>query len=178
VVSPFRRIEVDARALDKAIERMEKFEPKMKRRLSSDIKKPMKQALPELTGAVPSAPPIGRTTPLQSGVARNWGPVKGLLRTYPKAKPGRAIGLIGIDGVSGEMSKYLMITETAGSRTPGGKEPRGRALINSLQQRYPLVGSGGRFVWRQWLKTRPELRSDVIAILDRYVKQFNRRGRI
>lgn len=171
------RVEIDARSLERAVARIEKFEPKMKRKLSSDIRKPIRKVLPELTGAVPSAPPIGRSTPLQSGVARNWGGVKGLTRTYTNPKPGRAIALIGIDGIGGEMAKYLMITETAGSRNPGGLEPRGAALIRALNRRYPLAGRGGRFVWKEWLNQKPELQAAVVDVINGYIKTFNRKGK-
>lgn len=178
MVSPVSGLEVDARALEKAVERMQKFEPAMRKQLVKDIKVPMKRALPDVVNAVPSQPPIGRTTPLQSGVARNWGSVKGLIRTYPNAKPGRAIALMGVDGVGAEMAKYLMMTETAGSRNPGGLSRRGKSFINALNNVSRMNGRGGRFVWKEWLQVRPQIRSDVINILDRYIKRFNKRGRI
>jgi len=178
VVSPVSGLEVDARALEKAVERMQKFEPAMRKQLVKDIKVPMKRALPDVLSAVPSTPPIGSSSPLRSGVYKNWGAVKGVIRTYPNAKPGRAIALMGVDGVGPEMSKYLMMTETAGSRNPGGLSRRGRGFINALNSVSRLAGRGGRFVWKEWLEVRPQIRGDVVGILDRYVKRFNKRGRI
>lgn len=178
MVSPVSGFDIDARALEKAVERLEKFAPEMKKQLSKDIKVPMKKALPDLVGAVPSKPPIGMSTPLSSGVAKNWGSVKGLVRTYPKAQPGRAIALIGIDGVGAEMAKYLKMTETAGSRNPGGLSNRGRGFINALNRVSRMQGRGGRFVFRQWQKSQPEVRNNVVDILSGYIKRFNKRGRI
>lgn len=178
MVSPVSGLEIDARSLERAVERMQKFDPAMRKQLVKDIKGPMKRALPSVVSAVPSMPPIGGSTPLRSGVYKNWGSVKGLIRTYPNAQPGRAIALMGVDGQGAEMSKYLMITETAGSRNPGGRSARGRGFINALNSVSRMNGRGGRFVWKEWLQVRPQIRSDVINILDRYIKRFNKRGRI
>ena len=175
---PVSGMEVDARALEKAVERMKKFEPEMRKQLVKDIKGPMRRALPGVVNAVPSRPPLGLSTPARSGVVKNWGSVRGVMRTYPQAQPGRAIALLGVDGVGAEMSKILSIAEFAGSRNPGGRSPRGRGLINALNRASRMQGRGGRFVWKEWMNVRPQVRGDVVEIIEGYIKRFNKRGRI
>jgi hypothetical protein len=98
------------------------------------------------------------------------------IKTFPKGRPGRAIATIRVMGDSGGFAKLLSITELAGSVTPGGYSKRGASMISVLQEDYPLVGKGGRFVWKAWLKVRPEAVGLAIASINRFVEKFNRKG--
>ena len=166
---PVRSFEVDTRALEKALERVRKIEPKLKNNLTRDMRNLAKEVIPEVEAGIPSRPPL-------SGLAPRWGSPKSSVRTYPKARPGRAIAVINVTGQSSPMAKYLAMSETAGSRSPG-ITPQGKAFVSNLQKRFTLAGRGGRFVWRAWLGARGELREKTVDTINGYIKQFNRLGR-
>lgn len=111
-----------------------------------------------------------------SGMVPRWGYVKATIRTKPDAPDGRAIALIGIAGEDKGFNRTVAITERAGSRSPG-LTPWGKKMTSVLQDRYPLVGKGGRFIWRSWLKHRPEAVRAVLSILDAFVSDYNRKVR-
>ena len=108
-----------------------------------------------------------------SGMAMTWGYVKSSIRTNPRAKDGRAIAIIAIAGENKQFNRTLAITERAGSRT-AGYTASGRRMTQVLQDRYPLVGRGGRFVWKAWLKHKPEAMRGALTILNNFVAQYNR----
>jgi hypothetical protein len=74
-------------------------------------------------------------------------------------------------------ARLLSITERAGSRS-GGYTPSGKAMIKGptgkgLQDRYPLVGRGGRFIWKAFLSELPELQEVSIKIVNDFVDDVN-----
>lgn len=166
---PVSSVEIDPRALDKALDRVKKFEPKLKNNLTRDMRNLAKEVIPDIEAGVPSRAPL-------SGLTSRWGQPKSSVRTYPKAREGRAIAVINVTGQSSPMAKYLAMTETAGSRSPG-LTPQGKAFVSNLEKRFPLAGRGGRFVWRAWLGVRGDLREKTVTTINGYIKQFNRLGR-
>ena len=178
--SPARSVEIDARQLEKAMDRVRRFEPKLKNELSKDLRKVAREVIPDIEAGIPNRPPIGRSSRnrFRSGVAKNWDfDVKSSVRTNPNAKPGRAIALISMSGRSAEFAKYLSITETAGTRS-SGYTPQGRGLIRALQREYPLPGRGGRFVWKTWLGLLPDVREKSVDVINGYIRKFNKLGRL
>jgi len=176
---PGSSVEIDARQLERAMDRVKRFEPKLKNKLTKDLRGIGKEIIPELEAGIPTRPPLGRSARnrFRSGVARNWeGPVNSKVRTYPNAKPGRAIALINVRGGNAEFAKYLALLETAGTRT-SGRTPQGKGLIRALDRDYPKVGSGGRFVFKTWLKLLPDVRGKSVDAINGYIKQFNKLGR-
>jgi len=108
-----------------------------------------------------------------SGMVPRWGRVKSQIRTIPGVKNGRAIATIGIAGEDRGFNRTVAIVERAGSRS-AGLTPQGRTMTSVLQERFPLVGRGGRFVWKSWLKHRPEAIRAAILIINKFVIQYNK----
>jgi hypothetical protein len=71
------------------------------------------------------------------------------------------------------------ILELAGStnvgRFKGGLTPQGRAMIESLNSRYPQRSSSGRFVLPFVRPQVPRIRAGVEKILVNFAKKVNRR---
>jgi len=55
--------------------------------------------------------------------------------------------------------------------------PQGRAMNAALQERFPLSNGGkaGRFVWRGFMKYRPQFLKVVVRRLDEYSAEIQRR---
>jgi hypothetical protein len=141
-------------------------------RLSKDLRSELQGPASNIVRDFPSKAPM-------SGMNARWGRVKSSIRTYPNPRDGRAIATIGVAGENQQFNRLVAITERAGSRSPG-LTPSGRTMIKTLDRpdRYPLVGRhGGRFIWKAWLKYRPQAVGGAINILERFVADYNRRSR-
>ena len=95
--------------------------------------------------------------------------------TATASRAGRAIVMISVSGPG--FARILSITERAGSRT-NGYTASGKAMINGptgkgLQDRYPLVGRGGRFIWKAFLQYQPLLRATSISIVNDFIDEAN-----
>lgn len=148
---------------------LNKIEPGVRRQLSTKLRSGLKPIAAKVTAGIPVQAPL-------SGMAQNWGAAQAKVATYPKAPPGRAIATIKVSADSSRFAKYLSLTELAGYITPQGFTRTGRAMINNLQERYPLVGRGGRFIWKAWLKARPGAVAIAIDSINDFVTKFNGKG--
>lgn len=148
---------------------LDKIDPGVRRQLSNALRRDLKPIAAEVTAGIPPKAPLSRMTP-------NWGRGEARIATYPKAPPGRAIATIKVYGDSSRFAKYLSLTELAGSVTPSGFTRSGRHMISVLQERFPLVGRGGRFIWKAWLKARPKAVALSIGAINDFVAKFNGRG--
>lgn len=167
---PVSNIEIDSRALAKGLERVKKFEPAMKNRMTKDIRSVAYEFTGLIEDGVPVQPPL-------SGLTGNWGRPSSTVRTFPKAPDGRAIATINVGADSRRFAKYLQMTETAGTRS-SGFTPSGKQMIRVLEKLYPLTGKGGRFVWRSFLTVKPEIRERVVLLINAYIVRFNKLGRL
>lgn len=167
--SPVRSMEIDSRQLQKAMDRVKKFEPKLKNQLTRDMRAVAREFTGLIEDGVPLQPPL-------SGLRDSWGRPQSKVRTYLNAPDGRAIATITVGGDSRRFSKYLSLTETAGSRSPGFT-PSGKALVRLLDKLYPLAGKGGRFIWRAFLTAKPEIRERTVLLINSYIERFNKLGR-
>lgn len=137
----------------------------VRRQLSNDLRRELKPIAARVAAGVPNQAPL-------SGMAPRWGGAEAEVKTFPAGKPGRAIATINVYGEDQKFNRLLAITERAGSRSEG-ISPRGKAMISNLEERYPLVGQGGRFIWKAWLKHRPEAVGRAIDSINRFVDKMN-----
>lgn len=146
-----------------AIERAKLIDPKLKSRMQRDLRTKLRPMADKIAGQVPNTGPLSRMTP-------RWGTAQAKVTTAPGSRAGRAIVMIAVSGPG--FARILSITERAGSRTSGYTNS-GRAMITSLQDRYPLVGKGGRFIWKAFLGYLPMLSQVSIQIINDFVDEVN-----
>ena len=159
-------IELPKRDLIKFQRELGKLPEKVKSRISRDIRKELMGPASNIVSDFPPDAPL-------SGMIPRWGRVNAKIRVYPMSDEGKAIAVIGIAGEDRGFNRTLAIIERAGSRS-GGLTPWGRTMTKWLQERYPLVGKGGRFIWKSWLKHRPEAIRGVVSVINRFVSDYNR----
>lgn len=144
-------------------------EPKLRRSLSRDLHKSLKPIAQQIEADFPPAP--------MSGLASRWGSVTAKVGVNFNGPPKKALARFMIKADPPSFARLLSITERAGSRTEG-YTPQGRNLISNprggLQQRAPLVGRGGRFVFASFHRQRDDVTRRVLAALDRFVDNFNK----
>lgn len=145
---------------------LDKIEPGVRRQLSNKLRTGLRPMAAYVSWAVPAQAPL-------SGMQQNWGLASSKIRTYPKSPPGKAIATISVFADSSRFAKYLSLTELAGYINPRGVTRTGNAMIRNLQARYPLVGRGGRFIWKAWLRVRPAAIAVSIDAINEFVTKFN-----
>lgn len=159
-------IEVPTRTRIVVQRELARLPDKVRKELARDLRKALKGPAANIVADFPKVAPM-------SGMTTTWGNVKASIRTNPTAKDGRAIALIAVAGEDKGFNRTVAITERAGSRT-AGYTASGRRMTAVLQERYPLVGRGGRFIWKSWLKHKPEAIRGALLILNAFVEKYNR----
>jgi len=142
-------------------------DPKLRASLAKDLRTGLQPIANQIAGAFPSAP--------LSGMEPRWGGVSAKVTTNSMARPGRGLAVFRVAANPGGFARLLSITERAGSRSDGFT-PQGRSMISTLQSpsRYPLDGSGGRFVFRAFRRNLPQAVGVAMEAIDRFIEKFNR----
>lgn len=158
-------VELPKRSVLEFQREIQKMPDQVRKHLAKQLKKDLLGPAAHIVAAFPDKAPM-------SGMIPRWGVVKATVRTYPLADAGKAIATIGIYGENRAFNRLVAITERAGSRTDG-LTPWGRRMTAVLQNRYPLVGQGGRFIWKAWLKYRPKAVGVALSAITSFVDDYN-----
>jgi hypothetical protein len=137
----------------RALKALKEIDPQIVKDLRKELRTRLSPIAQQVAQAVPNEPPL-------SGLGSQWSRVKGKVSLTPgrSKKTGNALVSVRVDPVSG---RGLYIAELAGSRSTG--TGTGRNLIEVLNQRKPMKGRGGRYVYAQFRLLRP----DVIVIAEK-----------
>ena len=144
---------------------LNRVDPELRKALAKDLRTDLKPIANAIQGAFPQAP--------LSGLAPRWGNVSAKVTTNSMARPGRALALFSVRANPGGFARLLAITERAGSRS-SGFTPQGRVMTRELEDRFPLDGRGGRFVFRPFRRNLPKAVDITRQAIDRFVDKFNR----
>ena len=155
---------VDYDDLKFALARAKRLDGNLRQKMQRDLRNKLGGLAKAVGAGVPSRAPL-------SGMESRWGNAVGKVKTATGGKANKAIVMIAVSGPGFE--KAFAIAERAGSRS-GGFTGAGRAMITALQQRYPLVmGAGGRFAFKEFLKHQDELRRVSLGILSDFIDDVN-----
>lgn len=162
-------VEIPPAEVAKVQAMLKSVEPKLRRSLSRDLNKSLKPTAAQIVSDFPAAP--------LSGLESRWGGVSAKVRVDLNGPPNKALARIIVKADPPSFARLLSITERAGSRS-GGFTPQGRAMISNsrggLQERKPLVGRGGRFLFKSFFEQRNNVNRQVIDALERFVSKFNK----
>jgi len=149
------------------------------KQMNKEIKKPAAEMAKTIQASTPRAPILsgfahnGRTG-IGQIKATGYGPArKSLARVELFSKP-EAAGLK-IADLAGTRNKLSKRTREYTRMGPSGMvtvrahaSSTGKALIEALDKKAPLLGAGGRFGWRQFIAQRPRLVREVTQIVDKF----------
>ena len=162
-------VEIPPAEIAKVQAMLKRLEPSLRKNLSRDLNNSLKPIAAQIVSDFPAAP--------MSGLAPRWGGVSAAVRVDLNGPPQRALARFIIKANPASFARLLSITERAGSRSRGFT-PQGEKLISNdrggLQQRNPLVGSGGRFIFKSYFDQRNEVTRKVMQSLERFVDKFNK----
>jgi hypothetical protein len=152
---------------------LNEIDPKLRRHLSAELRSGLASTAQKVADRAAANASYGGTNAPMSGMIPRWGNLGAKVKTYPAGRPGKAIATISVFGDDNAFNRLLAITERAGSVTRG-LTPQGRTMTRVLQDRQPLVGRGGRFIWKAWLKFRPEAVAIAIQSIEKFVATYNK----
>jgi len=162
-------VEIPPAEIAKIQAMLKRLEPSLRKNLSRDLNNSLKPTAAQIVKDFPPAP--------MSGLAPRWGGVKAAVRVDLNGPPNKALARFIIKADPPSFGKLLSITERAGSRS-SGLTPQGTNLISNarggLQERNPLVGRGGRFLFKSYFDQRNDVARKVIQSLERFVDKFNK----
>lgn len=145
------------------------LDPKIRRSLSRTLNNTLKSNAQQIVKDFPGPP--------MSGLAPRWGGITAAVRVDVNGPPNKALARFIVKANPPSFAKLLSITERAGSRS-GGLTPQGSNLISNprggLQERQPLVGRGGRFVFASFYKQRRDVSAKVVDALNKFITDFNK----
>ncbi len=144
---------------------LEKVDPDLRKSLAKDLRTDLKPVSSKIVSDFPASP--------LSGMDARWGNVTAKIVTNSMARPGKALALFSVKANPGSFARLLSITERAGSRSDGFI-PQGEAMIRTLQQRHPLDGKGGRFVFKSFREQLGDIRGIARDAIDRFTTKLNR----
>lgn len=155
------------------------IDPALTKEMNKEIKKPAAEMAKRLQAATPPAPIIsgmnhqGRTG-LGKIKATGYGPSrKSLARVELFSKPEAAgFKIADLAGTRNNLSNmnrgYTRRGRSGDVVVPSHATSSGKALIEALEKKAPLLGRGGRFGWREFIAERPKLVQDVVGIVDKF----------
>jgi hypothetical protein len=164
-------IEIPPARLAEVRAMLARVDPKLKRALAKDLRVGLADTAGKIVADFPKEAPL-------SGMNSRWGRVSAKVVTNSMSKAGIALSLINVTGEA-SFARLLSITERAGSRSNGFTR-FGSAMISNprggLQERYPLDGKGGRFVFRSFRSHLPGAIQVALKSIDKFIDNFNRSG--
>jgi hypothetical protein len=165
------RPEVDANAIKRLVAELKEIDPGLARQLGKDLKSDLSKFASDIQNEMPPESPL-------SGMAHSgrtgWSPAIVKISATPGAGWGRSIARVVIEGRPRPAA--LKIAEFAGSSRYTKSTGPGRAFVENLEQKYPLVkGRGGRFGFRAYYQKQPEMLAIIEKVIDRFVKLTNKR---
>jgi hypothetical protein len=155
--------ELDAAQVRAVIKQLRNIDPEIVKDLRKELRSNLSPIAQQVAASVPTEPPL-------SGFARSnataWAAVTGKTSFTPgkSRKGGNSLVSVRVEPRNGARGVY--IAELAGSRS-SGKTPQGSNLITVLNQRSPMKGRGGRYIYAQFRMLRP----DVVGIAERILNK-------
>ena len=162
---------IDATGIREAINALKKIDPDLVKALRSDLRSSLKPFAQQIKQATPEDPPLSgmahkgdtryttdsATVSMTTGKSRKFPTMSALvsIRLTPKNK-----------------ARGLYLAELAGSRSTG-YTAQGRNMIAVLNQRKPMVGSGGRYGYDSFRRQQPQIFAVAIGVIDKHVAQVN-----
>ena len=159
---------LDAKQVRAALKALREVDPNITKDLRQNLRSQLAPIASQIADAVPSAPPLSG---FANGGATGWSAVTGKTSFTPgKSRFGGTSALVSIR-VQPKATRGVYIAELAGSRTLGATAA-GQNLIAVLNQRAPMKGRGGRYIYAKFRMLRPDVVRIAEGILNNTFKKL------
>lgn len=162
---------VGAEGIRTALKVLKDTEPTVVKDLRGELRSKLSNIAKQTADAVPTTPPL-------SGFGNNsptgWTTVRASIGVTPGRSRKTGNHLVSIRVTPRGKQRGVYIAELAGSRS-GGSQARGRRMIDVLNQRFPMVGKGGRFAYKKFRLLRPDAVRIAVGIVNRTVQKLDKK---
>lgn len=177
---------VSAENLKIVLRELSQVDPNLRKELRTELKDEVRPLLNDLKAGIPSSPLSGfvNANPVRRDGKTNyarWATVSGTVVT-PLARRTKKAGFYPVVSLrfrSRKGNAGFEIMELAGSKNIGrarkGLTSQGRAMIETLNSKYPMRGGLGRFVIPQFKDSVPEATRAARRVLEKFASKVNRR---
>ena len=150
---------LDAKQVRLALKALKEVEPNVVKDLRKELVGKLSGVAKQVADAIPLEPPLSG---FANGGGTRWSKVTGKVSLTPGRPkfPGTS-SLVSLRVVPPKTARGIFIAELAGSRSLGAT-PAGQNLIAVLNQRQPMIGRGGRYIYAKFRMLRP----DVVRIAE------------
>lgn len=177
---------IDGAALQKLKQDLKGLDESLHLSVSKEITGYLRPIAKNMAGSLPQQAPISGFA--KRGNRARWSGVKGQAYSSAFAKPGKATSIARIELFgNGKDLAAFKLADLAGTKGqyddggisragPSGRQHalngQGRAMVEALSQKHPLSagGRGGRFGWAVFMKSRPEIISRTIVLLNKFAE--------
>jgi hypothetical protein len=167
-MQPDFRAALDAKQVRAALKALKEVDPNITKDLRQNLRSQLSSIAKQVADAVPAAPPLSG---FANAGATGWSKVTGKVSFTPgKSKFPGTSSLVSLR-VQPKATRGVYIAELAGSRTLGATGA-GQNLIAVLNQRQPMTGRGGRFIYAKFRMLRPDVVRIAEGILDSTFKKL------
>ena len=163
--------QVGAEGIRKALKILKETDETVVKDLRGELRSKLGNRARQTAEAVPVEPPLsgmGNTGPT------GWTSVRPSISVTPGRSRTTGNHLVSIRVTPRGKQRGVYIGELAGSRS-GGTQARGRRLINVLNQRFPMIGAGGRFAYKKFRTLRPEAVDIATGLINRTVQKLDKK---
>jgi hypothetical protein len=168
-MGPDFRVKLDAKQVRAALKALKAIDETIVKDLKTDLKGQLTPIARQVADAVPVSPPLSG---FANAGATGWTKVTGKTSFTPgRSRYGGASSLVSIRVAPPKNSRGIYIAELAGSRTLGATGA-GQNLIAVLNQRQPMIGRGGRYIYAKFRMLRPDVVRIAEGILDSTFKKL------
>jgi hypothetical protein len=157
---------LDADDVRRALKALKEIDPQIVKDLRKELRSKLSPVAQQVAAAVPIDPPLSG---FRNAGETRWSAVTPKTSFTPgrSKKTGNSLVAVRIQPKEG---RGVYIAELAGSRT-SGSTASGQSLIRVLNERQPMKGKGGRYIYAKFRLLRP----DVINIAERILNDTFRK---
>lgn len=184
---------IDAPEMREVLRKLQKVDPDARKHLQKEFRTSLSSDAVGIAAAVPKVAPLSGMA--NDGRLRWPRSVKGSVRNFSGRVKGMAKDespLVSIWVTSGVTDAGFKMAELAGvrKRYTGGytdyyvtsagirrrhlRTSQGRAMVEELNKRYPIKGTGGRFAYDRAYKERGVYTDKALGVLNGFFDKFNR----
>lgn len=145
---------LDAKQVRTALKALKEVDANIVKDLRSELRSKLGGIAKQVADAIPNEPPLSG---FANGGGTRWSKVTGKVSFTPgKPKFPGTSSLVSLRVVPPKTARGIFIAELAGSRSAGATLT-GQNLISVLNQRQPMTGRGGRYIYAKFRMLRPDV---------------------
>lgn len=164
------KVQVDGASIRLAMKELDNVSPDLRKMMKKDLAQALEATAAKIKSSAPTEAPL-------SGMANNgrlrYGKIRKPLISVTPGRSKRGVSFISIK-IGATPEAGFQMAELAGSRM-NIKTRQGANFVKVINERHPMKGKAGRFVYDSFRKHRSEVIAKATLIVERYMALLNRK---